>query len=288
MTVQEQLQAYKACVERSLEEYAFPSADEKLREAMRYSLLAPGKRLRGSLCLAGCEMAGGKAEDALPFAMALEMIHAYSLIHDDLPAMDNDTLRRGLPTNHVVYGEAMAILAGDGLLTEAFRVMGESENPNALKALAEVAACAGAEGMAGGQAMDVSLEGTSPDKETVRRIHEGKTAALIRAAVLSGMICAGADAEQLKAGAEYAYNLGIAFQIVDDLLDITGDEKQLGKHAGKDIQEGKLTWVAAVGERQARVDAGAHTDAAVRALQCFGNEAEFLQGLAIYILSRVK
>ncbi|MBO2516325.1 MAG: hypothetical protein CW338_03480 [Clostridiales bacterium] len=288
MSMQQQLQEYRTCVEQALEEYVIQSADDRLKEAMRYSLLSPGKRLRGSLCLAACEMAGGTREEALPFAAAIEMIHAYSLIHDDLPAMDNDTLRRGLPTNHVVYGESMAILAGDGLLTEAFRAMSGSGNPNALKALAEVAACSGARGMVGGQAMDTSLEGTAPDKETVLRIHQGKTAALIRASVLSGMICAGADEEQLKKGAEYADHLGIAFQIVDDLLDITGDEAQLGKHAGKDAQEGKLTWVAAVGEKQARIDAGMHTDRAVQALESFGNRAEFLQGLAIYILSRVK
>lgn len=157
MNAKAQLAEYRLRVENALNDYGMQQVPGVLRDAMRYSLLSPGKRLRGSLCLAAYEMAGATGGDAVPFAMALEMIHAYSLIHDDLPAMDNDTLRRGLPTNHVVYGEAMAILAGDGLLNEAFQVMSESENPHALKALRCVARYAGSTGMCAGQALDVSL-----------------------------------------------------------------------------------------------------------------------------------
>ncbi|MBE5787648.1 MAG: polyprenyl synthetase family protein, partial [Clostridiales bacterium] len=263
-------------------------APDLLKEAMQYSLLAGGKRLRGCLALAACEMAGGYMQDALPFACAVEMIHAYSLIHDDLPAMDNDTMRRGKPTNHVVYGEAMAILAGDGLLTHAFQVMAGSDHPNAPRALLEMAKAAGIGGMIAGQVLDVTLEGTSPDADTVRRIHTGKTAALITAPVVAGLMLAGADDALIAAGREYGYHLGIAFQIVDDLLDMEGDPALMGKTLGKDKQEGKITWPASVGVDQARLDAKMHIEAAANALNPFGNKTEFLQTLAFSTLYRVQ
>ena len=288
MNVAEKTEEYRLYTENALKVCLKDGIPPVLEEAMRYSLLAPGKRLRAVMCLACCEAAGGKREDALPFAVAIEMIHAYSLIHDDLPAMDNDTLRRGLPTNHVVYGEAMAILAGDSLLNEAFTVMAESPSQNALRALQYVSLKSGARGMAGGQALDISLEGTAPDRENVKKLHLVKTAALFEAACVSGMMLAGADGEEILAAERFARELGLAFQIEDDLLDLYGDEKLLGKHTGKDADENKLTWVRCVGEEQARADVYGHTEQAVRALDRFGNKAEFLQSLAIWMRDRVK
>lgn len=282
------LRCYKALLEQALEALPMEGAPDILKEAMKYSLLSGGKRLRGCLVLAACEMAGGSPEDALPFAAAVEMIHAYSLIHDDLPAMDNDTLRRGKPTNHVVYGDAVAILAGDGLLTHAFEVMARSNHPNAFFALGEMARAAGVSGMLAGQALDVTLEGTRPEKEIVHRIHEGKTAALLTAPVVSGLILANATQDQIEAGRKYGYHLGVAFQIIDDILDLEGDPALMGKTLGKDTAEGKLTWPACVGLEQARKDAANHIELAVSALNAFGNAAEFLQALAISTLHRVQ
>lgn len=286
--IEEKLKYYKGQVENALHSLPMDGSPAILTEAMQYSLLSGGKRLRGCLALATCEMAGGNIADALPFAAAVEMIHAYSLIHDDLPAMDNDTMRRGKPTNHIVYGEAMAILAGDALLTHAFEVMARSAHPQAFRALGEMAQAAGIAGMLKGQALDVTLEGTSPDAQTVRQIHDGKTAALITAPVVAGLILANAGEQQITAGREYGYHLGIAFQIVDDLLDLVGDPVLMGKTLGKDQASGKITWPAAVGEEQARKDAADHIDRAVYALSPFGKKAEFLQALAISTLHRVQ
>lgn len=288
MSYAETLRAYQAQVNGALEALPMAGAPDILRQAMRYSLLAGGKRLRGVLALAACQMAGGKASDALPFACALEMIHAYSLIHDDLPAMDNDTLRRGKPTNHVVYGEALAILAGDGLLTHAFEIMAVQPHPKALDALRELALSAGVGGMLAGQTLDVTLEGTAPTPELVEKIHRGKTSALMAGPVAAGLLLGGAGPKAAAAGRVYGVHLGLAFQIVDDLLDLEGDARLLGKSTGKDAAEGKLTWPACVGAEQARRDAQAHIQAAVDALNCFGNKAEFLQALAQATLHRVK
>ena len=288
MSTKETLQRYKDCLEAYLEALPLSGAPEKLREAMRYSLLGGGKRLRGCLLLASCEMAGGTLEEALPFAAALEMIHAYSLIHDDLPAMDNDTLRRGKPTNHVVFGEAMAILAGDGLLTHAFEIMAASNHPRAFRALGEIARAAGVGGMLGGQVLDVTNEGAAPDKALVEEIQKGKTAALLTAPVTDGLILGGADEKQIEAGRIYGYHLGIAFQIVDDILDVEGDPALMGKTLGKDAKEGKLTWPACVGLTQAKKDAAAHIKAAVQALALFGGAGGFLKDIAESSLHRVQ
>lgn len=288
MSHAEALAAYRTQVNAALEALPMTGAPELLRQAMRYSLLAGGKRLRGVLALAACQMAGGRTEDALPFACAIEMIHAYSLIHDDLPAMDNDTLRRGKPTNHVVYGEAMAILAGDGLLTNAFELMAAQPHPAAFAALGEIARAAGVGGMLRGQTLDVTLEGTKPRREIVEQIHLGKTAAMITAPVTAGLLLAGADAEQLAAGRAYGQHLGVAFQIVDDLLDLAGDPAVLGKSTGKDQAEGKLTWPACVGAAQARADAETHLRQAADALSCFGQAGAFLRWLALENLNRTK
>ncbi|MDO5325367.1 MAG: polyprenyl synthetase family protein [Clostridia bacterium] len=288
MNDKEVLAAYKARLEAYLDALPMAGAPDRLREAMRYSLLNGGKRLRGCLLLAACELAGGNTEEALPFAAALEMIHAYSLIHDDLPAMDNDTLRRGKPTNHVVFGEAMAILAGDGLLTHAFEVMAAANHPRALRALGEIAKAAGVGGMLAGQTLDVTMEGTEPTMDLVNTIHRGKTAALLTAPITAGLILGGASDTEIEAGREYGYHLGMAFQIVDDLLDLEGDPALMGKTLGKDQAEGKLTWPACVGVDQARKDAEAHIRAAAGALAPFGKKAEFLQTLAFSTLHRVQ
>lgn len=288
MNTAEQMAVYKKIADEALDAEQFPLVPQPLRDAMRYSLLSPGKRLRAALCMAACEAAGGTVEQALPFAKAIEMIHAYSLIHDDLPAMDNDTLRRGLPTNHVVYGEAMAILAGDALLNRAFETIAAVKGERAYRALGALAVAAGSEGMIAGQALDVSLEGTQPDSETVLKIHTGKTAALITAAVEMGLVVAGAEENVIEAGRCYGYHLGLAFQIVDDLLDLTGDEAQLGKHTGKDVAEGKLTWPACVGREQAYQDAKEHLRAAAEALNCLQERGAFLRELAGTMLDRVR
>ncbi len=288
MNFDRQYALYKQQVEDALHALSFDHAPDILREAMRYSLLSGGKRLRGVLTLAACDALGGNISDALPFACAVEMIHAYSLIHDDLPSMDNDTLRRGKPTNHVVYGEAMAILAGDGLLTHAFEVMAAQKGPNAFAALGIMARAAGIGGMLRGQTLDITLEGTGPNAQTVRDIHLGKTAALLTAPILCGFTLAGADEEALQAARIYGQNLGLCFQIVDDLLDLEGDAALLGKSIGKDVAEGKITWPACVGVEQARKDAAHCTQMAVQALSSLGNRAEFLQALAENTLHRVQ
>ncbi|MBR6185252.1 MAG: polyprenyl synthetase family protein [Clostridia bacterium] len=280
------LNDYKAALEAYLEALPISGAPDILRQAMRYSLLAGGKRLRGCLLLAAADMAGEGGESALPFAAALEMIHAYSLIHDDLPAMDNDTLRRGKPTSHVVYGEAVAILAGDALLTHAFETMLKSDHPRALPAILEIAAAAGVGGMLAGQTLDVTNEGETPNKELVLRIHEGKTAALLTAPVTAGLILGGADNGLVRAGRAYGYHLGLAFQIVDDLLDLKGDPALMGKTLGKDLEEKKLTWPACVGESQARRDAETHIRAAADAFAPYGDRALFFRDLAFSTLNR--
>ena len=288
MSEKETLNAYKTRLEAYLDDLPMTGAPDKLREAMRYSLLNGGKRLRGCLLLAACELGGGDAEAALPFAAALEMIHAYSLIHDDLPAMDNDTLRRGKPTNHVVFGEALAILAGDALLTHAVEVMAASGHPNAFPALGEIIRAAGVGGMLAGQTLDVTNEGAEPDIHLVEEIHRGKTAALLTAPVTAGLILAGAEKALVEAGRTYGFHLGMAFQIVDDLLDLEGDPALMGKTLGKDQAEGKLTWPACVGIEQAKRDAETHIKEAVEALSPFGEKAAFLRSLALSTLHRVQ
>ena len=288
MSTKESLQEYKERLEAYLDALPLSGAPDQLKEAMRYSLLGGGKRLRGCLLLISCALAGGDVDEALPFAAALEMIHAYSLIHDDLPAMDNDTLRRGKPTNHVVFGEAMAILAGDGLLTHAFEIMAASHHPRAFRALGEIARAAGVGGMLGGQVLDVTNEGAAPEKTLVEHIQRGKTAALLTAPVTAGLILGGADEKRIEAGRAYGYHLGMAFQIVDDILDVEGDPALMGKTLGKDEAEGKLTWPACVGLSQAKRDAAAHIKAAVNALEIFGGAADNLKNLAVSSLHRVQ
>ena len=258
-----------------------------LNTAMRYSLLAGGKRLRPTLLLAACHLLLDDVSAALPFAAAVEMIHTYSLIHDDLPAMDNDDLRRGKPSNHKAFGEATAILAGDALLSLAYELMGRSAHPRALKALSAIASAAGSSGMIAGQAADMWMEGREADQDMLRYIHSHKTADLITAPVVAGLILAGADDRQLEQGRMYGCHLGLAFQIVDDLLDELGDEAKMGKRLGKDHAVGKLTWPGLYGIEQAGKEAARLIDKAVKAAGFFGARGEFLIALAQNSLKRV-
>ena len=265
---------------------------QPLRSAMRYSLSLPGKRLRPILLLAAFHLVSDAWESAMPYAMALEMIHTYSLIHDDLPAMDNDDLRRGQPTSHRVYGENVAILAGDGLYSLAMETMLEAalhaqEPRRAIAAMEEIARRAGVRGMIAGQTLDVKLEGQTPSEALVRYIHLHKTADLLTAPMVAGLTLAGASAEDVAAGERYGRGIGLAFQIVDDLLDLQGDVALLGKQTGMDAQRGKMTWPAVHGEARALADATHYVNEGIQALSRFGERAEFLQELARATLSRV-
>jgi len=266
---------------------------EPLRSAMRYSLTLPGKRLRPTLLLASYRLLKPDWHAAMPFAIALEMVHAYSLIHDDLPALDNDDLRRGMPTSHRAFGENMAILAGDGLYSLAFETMLSASlrwkpEQAAIAAMEEIARRAGVRGMIAGQTLDVKLEGTPPVPDTVAYIHRHKTADLITAAVVAGLLLGGADRAQREAGEAYGQNLGIAFQIVDDLLDVQGDATTLGKQTGVDAQRGKMTWPAVYGLDRSRADAETAVRQATDALMGFGKQADILRELAQHTLTRVR
>ena len=250
------LEAARQRVEAALDGSLGPERPESLRESMRYSLLAGGKRLRPILCLAACELAGGDAEQAMPTAVALEMIHTMSLIHDDLPAMDNDDLRRGRPTNHKVFGEANAILAGDALLTRAFEMVAlrsPGVPPQRLLAVVgELSLAAGAPGLVGGQVVDLECEAKQVDLETLEYIHLHKTGALLRACVLSGALVAGAGEELLTALRTYARGIGLAFQIIDDILDLTADKTTYPKLLG--LEESRRLAEALVAEAKQALD----------------------------------
>ena len=267
------------------------SLDENLMQAMEYSLLADGKRLRPILLMAAADASGGNGEKFLQVASALEMIHTYSLIHDDLPAMDNDDYRRGKLTNHKVFGEAMAILAGDALLTLAFEVALRQKNvPHEIlfAVLKEISVAAGAAGMVGGQVIDLRSEGVQIDFATLKLMHTGKTGALFRAAIRSGALLAQADEKKLAALTKYAENFGLAFQITDDILDVEGDEKILGKKIGSDAKNNKSTYVSLTSLDEAKNLAQKTVEDALSALENFGTEAEFLRGLVRFLLDRKK
>jgi geranylgeranyl diphosphate synthase type II len=266
-----------------------PSAD--VVRAMTYSLFAGGKRLRPILCMAGAEAVGKEGRAVLPLACSLELIHTYSLIHDDLPVMDNDDLRRGKPTNHKVFGEAVALLAGDGLLTEAFRLMGGMsgvEPRSLLRVIQLVGSAAGYQGMVGGQVVDIQSEGKPVDLSLVEFIHSHKTGALIQASVTSGAILGEGTDEQVKALFSYGEKIGLAFQIADDILDIEGDSQTLGKGVGGDAQKKKITFPAAVGLQKAKDMQKEMVDQAVTALKIFDEKAEPLRHIAMYIIERKK
>ena len=263
----------------------------KVHEAMRYSVFAGGKRLRPLLALFACEAVGGNLEEALPVAAALEMIHTYSLIHDDLPAMDDDDFRRGRPTCHRVYGEAVAILAGDALLTHAFRVLADpADTPlppaRRLHIIAEIAEAAGSRGMVGGQAMDILAEGREIDRPTLLYLHTHKTGALIRASVRAGGIAGGADGERLQGLTRYGERIGLAFQVVDDILNIEGSSAEMGKTAGSDLRRKKATYPAVIGLEESRRQAAHLLQEAKEALRPLGESGAALAALAEFVGSR--
>lgn len=261
-------------------------------KAMRYSLFAGGKRVRPILCLAGCEAAGGRLEDAMFCACALEMVHTYSLVHDDLPAMDDDDFRRGVPTNHKVFGEGMAVLAGDGLLTQAMVLLTDPKHVDGLdpkrvlRAAQAVMYAVGYEGMVGGQAADLAAEQAEPDLAQVQFIHAMKTGALLTASVQSGAILGGASEETETALMRYGRRIGLAFQIADDLLDITGSSEELGKQVGMDEARGKMTYPGVAGPAAAKETGFRLVDEAVDLIADLGPKAEPLALIARYIMER--
>lgn len=266
-----------------------PVLDATLRASMEYSLMAGGKRLRPILLMAAADAVGADGTKFLPVACALEMIHTYSLIHDDLPAMDDDALRRGKATNHVVYGDGIAILAGDALLTLAFTViLRQKDIPSEtlLRVVDEISRAAGAEGMVGGQALDLEAENRQITMEELRSVHRGKTGALFCAALRSGAILAGATEEQLAALTSYADHFGLAFQITDDILDVIGSAEEIGKPVGSDEKNNKSTYVSLTSLPEAQALARCTAEAAEEALSIFGSEADFLRGLVTYLVNR--
>ena len=281
-------------VEESLTSFisgAENSPQKIIFDSMKYSLEAGGKRIRPVLLLETIKMMGGDCSAGIPFACAVEYIHTNSLIHDDLPAMDDDDLRRGKPTNHKVFGEAVAILAGDGLLNSAFEIMsGEILKNNcvgSVKAMNVIASCAGVNGMIAGQIVDIESEGRSISYEELRYLHSKKTGALIKASVMAGAYIAGANEEELKAVERYSENIGLAFQITDDILDVTGNTSELGKNTGSDIQNDKSTYVSLFGIEKARLLAQDCLKDAVESLGNFDSQRRlFMEELARFVVMR--
>ena len=281
----------KQLVEKALDESLPIVYPEKIYEEMRYSLMAGGKRLRPILCLATCELVGGTLEMAMPTACALEMIHTMSLIHDDLPAMDNDDYRRGKLTNHKVYGDDIAILAGDGLLAYSFEyVASQTKNvppQQILRVISQLGRATGAAGLVGGQVVDLESEGNpNISVDTLTFIHTHKTGALLEACVVCGAILAGAQEEEIQNLSRYAKNIGLAFQIVDDILDITATKEQLGKTAGKDLQAQKATYPSIWGLEKSKSQAKQLVEEAIDSLSNYGEKAQPLQAIATFITAR--
>jgi geranylgeranyl diphosphate synthase type II len=286
----------RAIVEEALNRF-FPRPEgpaTDVVEAMRYSLFAGGKRLRPILCMAGASAVGGDESNALPVACALELIHTYSLIHDDLPAMDDDDMRRGKPTCHKVFGDAVAVLAGDGLLTEAFHLMGRGDvsghvsPPVLLEAITMIASAAGYQGMVGGQVVDIQSEGKGVDASLVEFIHTHKTGALITASVASGALIGGGTAGQVASMKAYGQKIGLAFQIADDILDIEGDTRTLGKGVGNDARKKKITFPSVLGLEKSKETQQSLIKDAVDLLESFDHRADPLREIALYIIERKK
>ena len=294
MDLKAYLQKHRDQVNRILEAYLPQVRGPAFRvvEAMHYSLFAGGKRLRPILCLAGAEAVGGDALEAMPVACALEMIHTYSLIHDDLPAMDDDDLRRGQPTCHKKFDEATAILAGDGLLTEAFRIIAEAapkfsgREAVLLEILQLVAQAAGYQGMVGGQMLDLMAEGRKITHKELETVHRLKTGALLTAAVRSGGLVAGGTRQEVTLLTNYGEKFGLAFQITDDILDVEGDAAEMGKAVGADAKRRKATYPSLLGPDQAKTWAKKIVESAVADLTPLGERAAPLQDLALYLLVR--
>jgi geranylgeranyl diphosphate synthase, type II len=263
-----------------------PAVDERpgtIHAAMRYCVFVGGKRLRSSLCIAAAEACGGIREDALPAASAVELMHTYSLVHDDLPCMDDDDLRRGRPTCHKVYGEAMAVLCGDAMLTEAFLVLARSGN---VDMIAELASAGGSRKLIGGQVLDLEGEGKVLSLEELVRIHEAKTAALLTTSVRLGAMSAGANEAEIVALTKFGNALGLAFQVIDDILDVTQTTEKLGKTAGKDAAVAKATYPAVIGLEESRKEAARLTAEALAAIDLFGERGDRLREIAGRMLLR--
>lgn len=278
-------------VDRALDRF-LPKATTKpatIHKAMRYSLFAGGKRLRPILCLAAAEACGGLTKNALPLACALECIHTYSLIHDDLPSMDNDDFRRGRATCHKVFGDGIAVLAGDALLTIAFEIAAAANawpRYDLREIFREIAVAAGSRKLIAGQVADLEGEGKRINRAQLRYIHENKTAALLTTSVRLGAMSANATPTQLSAISDFGYALGLAFQVIDDILDVTQTSEKLGKSAGKDAAAQKATYPAVLGLEKSRREAGRLTEQAHEALRPLGKKAETLSALANYLLER--
>lgn len=279
-------------INKALKQYLSPKYPESLYEAMNYSIFAGGKRMRPVLLLSACEAVGGNVEDAVPFACALEMIHTYSLIHDDLPAMDNDDFRRGKPTCHKAFDEALAILAGDGLLTYAFEVMlnavCKGNDMKYAKAAKLIANYSGSQGMLVGQVVDVQSEGKKIDDKTLMFIHDNKTGGLIKAALMAGAVIGGADDDIISSFEKVGYNMGIAFQIKDDILDVTSTTEVLGKPVLSDVKNDKQTYVSLYGLDNAQQDYETLSEGAVKMIENMGNSADFLGWYAEALINREK
>jgi geranylgeranyl diphosphate synthase type II len=281
----------KQLVEAALQQHLdrCEGAPATMRAAMAYSLMAGGKRLRPILALAACEAVGGKSEDAIDAGCAVEMIHTYSLIHDDLPAMDDDDFRRGRPTAHKKFGEAIAILSGDALQAEAFRVLAQrrkGREAQVADVVFELARAAGAVGMVGGQVIDIEATGKKISVEELEHLHRGKTGELLLVSVRAGARMGGADADAMERLTVYGRALGLAFQIVDDVLDVTADLQTLGKDPGSDREAGKTTFVDLLGVDGAKARAKSVMDEGLAALAAFGEKAEALRALARYTVER--
>jgi geranylgeranyl diphosphate synthase type II len=279
-------------IERALDRY-LPKANTKpatLHRAMRYSLFAGGKRLRPILCLAAAEACGGKIGNALPLACAMECIHTYSLVHDDLPSMDDDDFRRGRPTCHKIFGDGIAILAGDALLTIAFEIVSNAKPTSRYDTsilLCEIAVAAGSQKLIAGQVADLEAEGKNVKRDQLQFIHDNKTAAILRSSVRLGAMSANADARKLSAITRFGQRLGLAFQIIDDILDVTQTSEILGKSAGKDVAAKKATYPAVIGLEKSRTEARRLTRQAHNALSVFrARDAKPLHALANYLLER--
>lgn len=286
----ERYSQYILKIEERLQSLMEFKTDDIVTQAMKYSLFAGGKRIRALLTLEFCNLCSGDIHKALDYACAVEMIHTYSLIHDDLPCMDDDDMRRGKPSCHIQFGEDYALLAGDGLLTHAFEVISKSNNSdtNKIKAIKTLSECAGCSGMIGGQTLDLINECKVVDLDTIKKTDLLKTGKLIKAACVLGCICADADDEKINSAVEYALNMGLAFQIVDDILDVTSSSEELGKPVGSDDENNKSTYVSLLGLENSEKKAEEFTDKSLSALDLFGDKAEDLKRLTINLLRRNK
>src|SRR6266480_2420550 len=288
MNLKAYLRSRRKEIDRALD-YYLPKTNVKpttLHKAMRYSLFAGGKRLRPILCLAAAEACRGNVDTALPLACALECIHTYSLVHDDLPSMDNDDFRRGRPTCHKIFGEGIAILAGDALLTIAFEIVSNAKPTSRYDTsilLREIAVAAGSQKLIAGQVADLEAEGKNVKRDQLQFIHENKTAAILKSSVRLGAMSANADARKLSAITQFGEQLGLAFQVIDDILDVTQTSEILGKSAGKDVVAKKATYPAVIGLDQSRAEARKLTSQAHNSLAAFGAKAESLHALANYL-----